>query len=339
MRKVVFIIIFLFTFNTDFRGREIVNKLPIVFSPHYDITLGGVEKLHPFDTGKYGKVYEYLVKKTGIAKDRFYVPDMASQEDLLSVHSKEYLDSLKESLVIAAIAEVSLLRYLPNSVLQNRLLKPMKYATGGTILGCELALKYGWAINLSGGYHHAKRDSGGGFCFYADIPIAIYKLFTKKSDLSVMIVDLDAHQGNGCESIFADDCRVYIFDVYNKDIYPWDDEARRYIDFNYPVESYIGDKEYLSLIEAKLTDAILASKPDIIVYNAGTDIFREDPLGCMNISHDGIIKRDEIVFKTAIKNDIPILMVLSGGYSKRSAAIIGESIENILKNIIRLLPF
>ena len=316
--------------NTNFERQEVVNKLPIIFSPHYDITLLGIEKLHPFDTEKHGKVYKYLIKKAGIGRQRFYIPEIASKETLLSIHSKQYLDSLKESGQIARIAEVSLLAFLPNSVLQSKLLKPMKYAVGGTILGCELALKHRWAINLSGGYHHAKTDSGGGFCFYADIPIAIYKLFNKKSDMSVMIVDLDAHQGNGCEAVFKDDSRIHIFDVYNKDIYPWDYEARRYIDFNYPVESFIGDKEYLSLIGTNLIDAILNLRPDLVIYNAGTDIFQEDPLGDMNISQDGIIRRDEMVFKVAIRNNIPILMLLSGGYSKKSAAIIGKSIENIL---------
>jgi len=309
-------------------------KLPIIFSKHYDIKFGGLEKLHPFDAAKYGKIYKYLVKETGIAE--CYTPDIVTEDDLLSVHTKKYLASLNKSLTIARIAEFPMLTVIPNDILQNRLLKSVRYATGGTILGAELALENGWAINLSGGYHHAKADAGGGFCFLADIPIAVYKLFKKNPELSVMIIDLDAHQGNGYASIFKNDKRIHILDVYNGQIYPNDFEAKKYIEFDYALKSYIEDEGYLSLIERAVPDAIEKSKPGIIIYIAGTDIFEGDLLGCMKISEEGIIKRDELVFINAIKNEIPILMVLGGGYSKESAAITAKSIENILKNVIQI---
>jgi histone deacetylase 11 len=309
------------------------SKLPIIFSKHYNITLGGLQRLHPFDTEKYGKVYNYLVEKVGIKESQFYVPPIVSEEDLLSVHTQEYLSSLKQSKNIAKIVEVGILALVPNTILQNSILRPMKYATGGTILGCKLALKYGWAINLSGGYHHAKANSGGGFCIFADIPIAVYKLLNENPQLCILIVDLDAHQGNGYESIFKDDPRVHIFDVYNEDIYPNDYEAKKYIEFDYPLKSYVKDNEYLSLIIQELPKAISKTNPNLIIYNAGTDIFEEDPLGCMSISEAGILKRDEIVFKLAFENKVPIIMLLSGGYTQKSATIIGKSIENILNLI------
>jgi len=312
------------------------NKIPIIFSKHYDITLLGLQRLHPFDSEKYGRVYRYLVNKVGVDKDCFYIPEIVSEKELLSVHTKEYLSSLNHSINIASIAELMMISLVPNFILQSRVLKPMKYATGGTILGCQLAMEYGWAMNLSGGYHHAKSESGGGFCFFADIPIAVYKLFKENPELSIMIVDFDAHQGNGYASIFRDDTRIHVFDVYNEEIYPYDVETKRYIEFEYPVKSYIEDRKYLSLLERELGGAMVKSKPNLIVYNAGTDVLRGDPLGCMSISGDGIVKRDEIVFRNALNNKIPIVMVLSGGYTKKSAAIIGRSIENILKNVLSI---
>ena len=311
-------------------------KLPIIFSKHYDVVFGGFEKLHPFDSAKYGKVYSYLIQEVGIHESKFYSPEMVSEDDLLSVHAKEYLSSLNHSDTIARIVESGFLSLIPNKLLQSRLIKPVKYATGGTMLGCELALTHGWAINLSGGYHHAKANAGGGFCFFADIPIAVHRLFKKKPDMSIMIIDLDAHQGNGYASIFKDDKRIHIFDVYNEHIYPGDFEARKYIEFDNPIKPHIEDQEYLSLIEGNLPEAIEKSKPDIIIYIAGTDILKEDLLGCMNVSEDGIIKRDEMVFRNALKNRIPILMVLGGGYSIKSAGVIGKSIENLLKNVIQI---
>src|SRR5262249_8622416 len=151
-------------------------------------------------------------------KERFHVPSIISEQDLLTVHTREYLDSLSLSSTIANIAEIGMLASIPNFILQRYVLNAMKLATGGTVMGAQLALQDGWAINLSGGYHHAKKECGGGFCVYADIPLAISKVLEKHPEYNVMIVDLDAHQGNGHESFFKDEKRVAIFDIYNKDI-------------------------------------------------------------------------------------------------------------------------
>jgi histone deacetylase 11 len=310
------------------------DKIPIIFSPRYDMGVLGIERLHPFDSRKPGKVYAWLVERTGIDRRKFYAPPMASDEDLLLVHTPEYLDSLKRSSTVAAVAELGVAALIPNIFLQRGLLVPMRYATGGTVLGCDLALQYGWAINLSGGYHHAKSLSGGGFCFFADIPIGVKRLWMNRPELEVMIVDLDAHQGNGYASIFGDDYRIHIFDAYNAFAYPYDDEARRYIEFDYPLQPGTGDREYLALLERELGKAVEEVEPDIIIYNAGTDVFEGDPLGGLNITMEGIIKRDELVFRNSIERKIPILMLLSGGYTTKSAEIIARSIENLLRNVI-----
>ena len=313
-------------------------KLPIVFSPRYDIRVLGIEKLHPFDSEKYGKVHRYLVDKVGIDEGAFYAPDSATNEELLTVHTSNYLDSLNKSANIALIAEVMMAAVLPNKILQKHLLEPIRYATGGTVQGLTLALEQGWAINLSGGYHHAKAESGGGFCFFADVPIAVRKMWEADPDRKVLIVDLDAHQGNGSASIFQDDPRVSMFDVFNGHIYPGDHEAARYVKHNHPVKMFVTDGEYLGLLERELPPAIEESSPGLVVYNAGTDVLTGDPLGGMNISAEGIIKRDGFVFRNAIDRKIPILMLLSGGYTRKSAGVIGRSIENILKNIIGATP-
>jgi len=313
-------------------------KFPIVFSSRYDIRVLGVEKLHPFDSEKYGKVHRYLVDKVGIDEGSFYSPDPVSDEALLKVHTANYLNSLNKSVNIALIAEVMMAALLPNGILQKHLLEPIRYATGGTIQGLALALEQGWAINLSGGYHHAKAESGGGFCFFADVPIAVRNMWETHPDRKVLIVDLDAHQGNGNASIFQDDPRITIFDVFNGYIYPGDYDAARYVKYNHPVKMFVSNGEYLGLLERELPPAIDESSPGLVIYNAGTDVLTGDPLGGMNISAEGIIKRDGFVFRSAIDRKIPILMLLSGGYTRKSAEVIGRSIENILKNIIGVTP-
>lgn len=320
---------------TCLRG-ETLPKYPIVYSSKYNITIFGIQKLHPFDTEKYKRVYEYLRHDLGISKNQFYTPQKVTKEELKLIHSDEYLNSLKKSRVVAQVSEISALKYLPNILLRNRLLKPMMYGTGGTILGANLALENGWAINLSGGYHHAKENFGEGFCFYADIPIAIKKLWDKDSTLKVMIIDLDAHQGNGYESILKDDKRTVIVDVYNRLIFPRDYDARTYIDYNFPINKNTEDNEYLTILTDSLKTIVSVEQPNLIIYNGGTDIYENDPLGKLKISEEGIINRDEIIFELALSNEIPILMVLSGGYTKQSAVIIQKSIKNVLHEIIKI---
>jgi len=311
-------------------------RVPIVFHRNYDISCYGVEKLHSFDSKKYGKVVEHLQKNCNIMPIQLHEPRKISDEQLASIHTRSYLNSLQSSSTIAQIVGIPPVSLVPNSVLQRYLLDSMKYATGGTLLGAQLALKHGWAINLSGGYHHAKAHEDGGFCVYADIPLAIKHLRKKKPKLKVLVVDLDAHQGNGHEDILKNDKRSFVFDMYSDQNYPYDLKVRKYIDFNFPLASNMGDKEYLKILKRELPKAVEKVKPHLIIYNAGTDILSMDPIGKLSISPRGVIERDAFVFSCAKEKKIPILMVLSGGYSSESAGVIGRSIENIIKKVLHV---
>jgi histone deacetylase 11 len=309
-------------------------KLPIVFHPDYDISLFGLENLHPFDSKKYGRVFRQLQAWQIIVGDGYHRPvAMASDDLLLRVHTPDYLDSLRQSSVIARIAEMPILRRIPNFILQSRFLNPMRWATAGSILGAGLAMQHGWAVNLGGGYHHAKSDRSSGFCFFADINLAAQHLFASYSQVrKIMVIDLDAHQGNGFEDIFKEDQRVDTFDLYNGEIYPHDLAAARYIRWKFPVKSGTADQQYLDILHGRLGNAITASAPDFIIYNAGTDPYEWDPLGGLGVTSTGLIHRDAYVFKQARSRRIPILMVLSGGYHADSAGIISSSIHHLWVN-------
>ncbi|XP_069500082.1 histone deacetylase 11 isoform X3 [Ambystoma mexicanum] len=264
---------------------------PIVYSSDYNITFMGMEKLHPFDAGKWGKVVNFLKEESLIEDDTLVLAREASEEDLLVVHTRQYLNKLKAG---------------------------------------KLAMERGWAINVGGGFHHCSGDKGGGFCAYADITLAIKFLFERVDGVcKATIIDLDAHQGNGHERDFLDDNRVYIMDVYNRYIYPGDGFAKRAIKRKIELDWGTEDQEYLQKVQTHMEGALNESKPDVIVYNAGTDILEGDPLGGLSISPQGIVKRDEIVFQIAKRHRIPILMVTSGGYQKRTARIIADSILNL----------
>ncbi len=330
-----------------------VQKLPIVYHKDYNIGFSTglsfldnwIDNLHPFDSKKYGKVHQYLINTVGMHKNQFHKPKEVTDQELETVHTQDYLKSLHDSPgykvgSIAGIPQICKLSHykilspLLNFFARKRILKPMRLATGGTIQAAELALEQGWSINLSGGYHHAERGNGDSFCVYADIPLAARRIFEQNPDKKIMIVDLDAHQGNGHEAILGPDKRVTIFDIYSKKATPRREHVKKYIDFHHPVNAGIKDEEYLKIIRSDLAQAIDVTKPDLIIYNAGTDILSSDPLCDMDISENGIEKRDAMVFAQALSRKIPIAMVLSGGYTKESAGIISRSIENLLYNVI-----
>ena len=103
------------------------------------------------------------------------------------------------------------------------------------------------------------------------------------------------------------------------------------MDYPVPISSGMRDKKYLKLVDEKVTESMDKWQPKLVIYNAGTDIYEKDPLGRLNITDQGIIERDRIVFDHAKRREIRIAMVLSGGYHKDSGKIIGESIKGIIR--------
>ncbi|CAL9703799.1 unnamed protein product [Knipowitschia caucasica] len=305
-------------------------QLPIVYHPDYNITFMGLEKLHPFDAGKWGKVIHFLKEEQFLHDGNFVEALEATEEDLLVAHTKRYLKRLKWSLVVATITEIPPLVFLPNFLVQRRVLRPLRTQTGGTIMAGKLAVERGWAINVGGGFHHCSGDRGGGFCAYADITLTLKFLFERVEGICrATIIDLDAHQGNGHERDFLDDQRVFIMDMYNRHIYPHDGFAKRAIRRRVELDWDTEDAEYLQKVALHCEGALNEVRPDVIVYNAGTDVLDGDPLGGLAISPHGIVKRDELVFRAARCRGIPILMVTSGGYQKKTARIIADSILNL----------
>ncbi|XP_077846045.1 histone deacetylase 11 isoform X10 [Macaca mulatta] len=285
----------------------------------------GLEKLHPFDAGKWGKVINFLKEEKLLSDSMLVEAREASEEDLLVVHTRRYLNELKWSFAVATITEIPPVIFLPNFLVQRKVLRPLRTQTGGTIMVGGVG-----GARPGGGFHHCSSDRGGGFCAYADITLAIKFLFERVEGISrATIIDLDAHQGNGHERDFMDDKRVYIMDVYNRHIYPGDRFAKQAIRRKVELEWGTEDDEYLDKVERNIEKSLQEHLPDVVVYNAGTDILEGDRLGGLSISPAGIVKRDELVFRMVRGRHVPILMVTSGGYQKRTARIIADSILNL----------
>lgn len=320
----------------------------VVYSSHYDISFFGLERLHPFDSRKYGRSWREL-KKTcgGILHEHFLPVDRAAnQEELLLAHSAEYLQQIRNSRALAAALEVPILTRSPAWLTWWRVVKPMLWAVRGTILAAETAVQQGWAVNLSGGYHHAKPTRGEGFSLFNDIAIAIRQLRTNgtiASNARIAYVDLDAHQGNGVCHQFLDDREVFIFDMYNRQIYPaYDAVARQRIDCNLPVANECAGAEYLAELREQLPgflDNIGRSQTiELGVYNAGTDVLAGDPLGGLSLSAADILERDLFVMNEFRRRKIPVVMLPSGGYTAESYRLIATSVRELLHHGTHLAP-
>jgi len=313
----------------------------IVYSPNYNITFGGIELLHPFDSRKYGRAWKVLRDHFG---ERLLTWSLApsravNDDELLTVHSAAYLERLKQSEYVSRALEIPVVRYLPNWVIDWRVLRPMRWATMGTVVAAREAIRNGFAVNLGGGFHHAKPDSGEGFCVYSDIALAVRSLRQEGllADASkVVYVDLDAHQGNGVCHQFMHDRTVLIFDQYNSSIYPsHDTEAAARIDCAVPLTSGCKQSQYMGELRDRLPnflDSISGTEPiAFAIYNAGTDVYRGDPLGALGVGPAGILERDLLVVQELRQRGIPTVMVLSGGYTRLSYQLVADSVIELLE--------
>jgi histone deacetylase 11 len=307
--------------------------IALVYHPAYNITAFGLERLHPFDSRKYRRIHDALIARGLRSRVDFVCPRPARKHDLLTVHTPEYLQTLRNKQVLAGILEVPVVSRLPAWLLDWRILRPMRYATGGTILACRLALEHGIAINLGGGYHHAAAGWGGGFCVYADAPLAAKTLHDEGKVSRVLVVDLDAHQGNGTAAVFHGWPWASILDLYEEDLFPARKESE---DYPLPVPAGFTGSEYLSILQESLPEAINAAEPDLVIYNAGSDPFEGDPLARFRLTREAIAERDLLVVSTIRERGIPVAMVLSGGYSSKSWRIHADAIEGIVTRFDRV---
>jgi histone deacetylase 11 len=312
----------------------------IVYSRHYNIGFLGLERLHPFDSRKYGRAYRALAQRFGrdLKRRTLRPPRPVTRDELLWVHTPQYLERLRDPAYVAGALEIPQLCRVPGFILDRVILGRMRWAIAGTVLAAREAMQCGLAINLSGGYHHAGPDRGEGFSIYNDIALAVHALRRDgrlKDGDKVVYVDCDAHQGNGVCRAFADDNRVFIYDLYNAAIYPRDAEARRRIDCDVPVSPNQLDSEYLATLTATLPpflDGISKSAlPAFAIYNAGTDILRGDPLGALAVTAAGVLKRDRFVLHQLIDRGIPTIMLPSGGYTRESFQLIANTVADVLQ--------
>ena len=274
----------------------------LVYSDKYEVDLGN----HPFITTKYRLVSERLVKEGLITPRDLLLAPYATDEDLLLVHTKEYVDKIKS--LSLSFSELLVLE-LP---LSKEIVDASIICCGGTILACELALKTGIGIHIGGGFHHSFPDHGEGFCIFNDMAIAIKKMEKERKARKFMIIDCDLHQGNGNAYIFRDNKNVFTFSIHEENIYPIP-KQKSSLDIGLPAGTT--DEEYLLKLQQNIPDIIDKHKPELILYQAGADLYEYDQLGHLKLTKEGILNRDKFIYEQVKNRDIPIVVLLGGGYS------------------------
>ena len=308
----------------------------LVYSDDYYLPIGA----HVFPAEKYRLIHKRLLE-TGLAEPSdFVLPQSASDEDILLVHTPEYVHKLKTG-TLSAMEEMQLeVPYSPE------LIQAFWLSAGGSILASEHALQDGVAVNIGGGFHHAFPDHGEGFCVIHDVAVAIKRMHKDGRIRCAMTVDCDVHDGNGTAGIFPpktyasqplpslsgvqhslrntntqlrDSCRsgdleVFTISLHQANNYPVFKPASS-IDVHLPDGA--DDHLYLAWLDQALSSALRQFTPELICYIAGADPYKEDQLGGLALSLDGLKTRDELVLRVARSHNIPVMITFAGGYARR----------------------
>ncbi|HSD29062.1 MAG TPA: histone deacetylase [Vicinamibacteria bacterium] len=285
-------------------GRGVV----VVYDARYQRGVLGV----PMDPLRGEKVMGALREAGLMDRDLLFEPRPASLQNLLRVHTPEYLDAVQDPQTLTRIlgADVAPRDVEPTLDLQRLM-------AGGTIQATRLSLRTGEvAVNLGGGFHHATPDAGLGFCVFNDVAVAIRRLRGRGFAEPVLVVDLDLHDGNGTRSIFADDPTVHTFSIHNEDWGATEAVASTSIALGPGVD----DARFLDTLRAALPPVFASARPGLVVYLAGTDGAADDPLGNWRLSAAALLERDRFV-TSLVRGDgraRPMVVVLGGGYGRHA---------------------
>ena len=276
----------------------------LIYHQQYDLNLGA----HVFPSQKYRMIRDRLLAEGLAGPEDFLAPAPASDEDILRVHSQDYVRKLKTG----TLSYSEILRMeVPYS---QELVEAVWLAAGGSILAAQRALVDGWAANIGGGFHHACPDHGEGFCVIHDVGVAIRRLQYDRAIENALVVDTDVHQGNGTAEIFGGDGTVYTLSLHQEHNYPFP-KSLSTVDVNLP--DGMGDEDYLAVLEKSLHRAFQDFSPQALFYVAGADPYREDQLGGLKLTMEGLARRDALVCDYARRHRVPLVITLAGGYARR----------------------
>jgi acetoin utilization deacetylase AcuC-like enzyme len=276
----------------------------LVYHPGYDLNLGE----HVFPSRKYRLIRDRLFDEGFAHPADFVEPPPATDEDMLRVHTPAWIQALKAGTLTAD--ELAKLE-IPYS---TQMVDAFRLSTGGSILAARNALRDRIGFNIGGGFHHAFPGHGEGFCAINDVAVAIRALQHSREIERAMVIDCDVHHGNGTAAVFAGDRTVLTLSIHQMNNYP-SVKPPSTIDIN--LADGVGDEEYLDRLGSALKVA-MSFGPNLIFYVAGADPYKEDQLGGLKLTMDGLQQRDRLVINTALESSVPAAIVLAGGYARNT---------------------
>ena len=277
--------------------------MKIFYSDPFEIPL---PDQHRFPMSKYRLLREYLIKEKIAREDQLFLSPLCSIEDLLLAHDPVYIASIKTGNVDHSQFKRIGFPWSPELYIRSCA------SVGGAKEAALYALHFGIGGNLAGGTHHAHYDRGEGFCVFNDIAVVANYLLQNNLVKKIAIIDLDVHQGNGNSSILNQNSNIFILSIHGEKNYPYQ-KVSSSLDIG--LKDMAGDREYLEALNFGM-DKIIEFKPDYIFYQMGVDPLKEDRLGTLALSFEGLIERDSIVLNYAQRNKIPISLALGGGYAQ-----------------------
>lgn len=268
---------------------------------------------HRFPMEKYQLIPQQLIYEGSIEAEQLFRPEAATEEDILRVHDPHYWrDLINLSLNPKAIRKIGF-------PLSKALVEREVLIAGGTIQACQHAKHDGISFNVAGGTHHAYAERGEGFCLLNDIAIAASRMLYHKEAERVLVVDLDVHQGNGTARLFQPDSRVFTFSMHGADNYPLKKERS---DLDVALPKGTTGSVYLSLLKEHLQRIQHNFKPDFVFYLSGVDVLETDKLGKLALSIQECRTRDQLVLEFFHQLNIPMVVVMGGGYSPALRTIV-----------------
>ncbi|MFT7344173.1 MAG: acetoin utilization deacetylase AcuC-like enzyme [Lentimonas sp.] len=290
--------------------------LKIAFSNEF---IFKVPEGHKFPMEKYDLIARQLLHEGIVEECNFFDPPPIAQEFLLLAHEEEYLKRFQN--LELTPREQRITGFKHNAALVEREAKIAE----GTRLAADFALNHGAAMNVAGGTHHAFSNKGEGFCMYNDIAIAAHYLLNKNKAQNVLIIDLDVHQGNGTAQIFKENANVFTFSMHGKDNYPMRKEISD-LDIELPINTK--DDEYLAELNRGMDLISKRFVPDFVFYQAGVDVLTSDKLGKLDLTIDGVKRRDQTVIDYCKSGSLPLVITMGGGY--------GDDIKSIVDTHVQL---
>ena len=278
-------------------------NLPLVYHPNYSFSF---DEKHRFVMSKFAQLKTYLMQQ-GYIQNNLHQGPLGNYTDLTSIHCENYLfDLYHNQLNDKAMRRIG----LPWS---KALMARTFTAPIGTYLAAKLALQHGIACHLAGGTHHAHYDFGSGYCMVNDLAYTATRLIEEKSVHNVLIFDLDVHQGDGTAALLAHHPYIFTCSIHCEKNFPF---RKQHSDLDIGLLPGVSDTQYLQIVQETLTDLIEQLNPDLVLYDAGVDVWQEDSLGKLDISWQGLEKRDYLVLDTCVKKAVPVATVIGGGYDK-----------------------